>query len=94
MFLGSDEFGRITIEKKIDLLRSVVTHGYSVYDLSEKFRKDRSKFYDHDDMQSVLCYYIAMLIFNQYINPYVNKYYEHETDEAVAKVEERNHLFS
>lgn len=82
---GSDEFGRITIKQKIDLLRSVVNHGYSVYDLSEKFRKDRSKYYDHDDMHSVLCYYISIVIFNQYINPYVNKYYENETDETVAK---------
>lgn len=82
---GTNEFSTITFEQKMGMFRKVVLSGYSVYDLSEKFRKDRSKEYDHANMHSVLRNYISKLIFNDYINPYVNKFYEHETDETVAK---------
>jgi hypothetical protein len=82
---GSNEFSTITFEQKMGMVRKVILIGYGIYDLSEKFRKDRSKEYDHDDMHSVLRNYISKLIFNDYINPYVNKFYESETDETVAK---------
>lgn len=82
---SSDEFGRIAFEKKIDTFRSVVSNGFSIYDLTEQFRKDHSKYYNETDMKNVLCYYIAELIYNESTHPVVLRYFESDSYETVAK---------
>lgn len=81
---GSHEFNQISIEEKLDTLRRVVRAGFSVYDLSENFRKNRADRYSHEDMHSIFRYYISTVIFKEYINPLVNRYYLDESDKVVA----------
>ncbi|WP_366183264.1 hypothetical protein [Flavobacterium ovatum] len=82
---SSDEFGRIDFEKKIETFRSVVSNGYSIYDLTEQFRKDHAKYYDQNDMKAVLCGHIAELIYRDRINIIVERYYRDDSYESVAK---------
>lgn len=71
---ASHEFGTITIVQKFENFRAVVSSGYSTYDLSEKFRSDRSERYSHEDMHHVLTRYISIILFENYDNPYVQKF--------------------
>lgn len=82
---SSHEFGKIDFNKKLEMFRSVVSNGFSIYDLTEKFRKDRSDQYDQADMKRILCGYIAELIYGDRINPYVPRYYHDKSYEEVAK---------
>ncbi|HEY0046920.1 MAG TPA: hypothetical protein VGB44_09455 [Flavobacterium sp.] len=82
---GSYEFNQISIEEKLEMLHLVVHAGFSVFDLSERFRKDRADRYSHENMHSVLRGYISTLISNNYIDPLVNRYYQDDSDEIVAK---------
>lgn len=79
------EYGRVTFEKKLEMFRAVVSNGFSIYDLTEKFRKDRSDRYNQDDMKKLLCRHIAELIYNERIHPIVPRYYQDNSYEEVAK---------
>ena len=82
---SSHEFGQIDFEKKLAIFRSVVSNGFSVYDLTEEFRKNRLDTYEQDDMKSVLCGHIAELIYDDRIDPIVSRYYHDKSYEEVAK---------
>lgn len=82
---GSYEFGQLDFEKKLSMFRSVVSNGFSIYDLTEEFRKHREDRYDQEDMKNVLCSHIAELIYSDPISPYVSTYYKDNTYEDVAK---------
>jgi len=71
---SSHEFGQIDFEKKLAIFRSVVSNGFSVYDLTEEFRKNRLDTYEQDDMKSVLCGHIAELIYDERIHPIVSRF--------------------
>ena len=82
---SSNEFDRIDFEKKLETFRSVVSNGFSIYDLSEKFRKDHTEQYDQEDMKKVICDHIAEIIYSNRINPIVDRYYRDDSYETVAK---------
>ncbi|NRT14904.1 hypothetical protein HNP99_001248 [Flavobacterium sp. 28A] len=82
---SSDEFGKIDFEKKLETFRSVVSNGYSIYDLSEHFRKNHADQYSHEDMKNVLCSYISWIIYNDPIQPVVTRYYRDDNYETVAQ---------
>lgn len=81
----SDEFKRIDYSKKLEFFKEVVQKGFSTYDLSESFRKERSDRYSHDDMQQELVRYIGYLVYGNILKLEVKHYYKNLSDKDVAK---------
>ena len=81
----SDEFHRFGYSEKIEFLKEVVQKGFSTYDLSESFRKERSDRYNHEDMQKELVRYVGYVVYNNILELAVLKYYKEESDKDVAK---------
>ena len=80
----SDEFTRIDYLQKIGFLKEVVQNGFSIYHLSESFRKERSDRYSHDDMQKELVSYIGYLVYRDILKPEVKQFYKNVSDKDVA----------
>lgn len=81
---SSHEFGLLDDSVKINFFKEIVDAGFSIYDLSENFRKSHALYYSETDMKDVLCYYISILIYNRSNHLFVIKYFEKESHYTTA----------
>lgn len=81
---GSHEYESLDFEKKLRTFREVVTAGYSVNDLAKEFIKVKGDYYDQDAVKGVLLNYIAKIIYDEFIEPMVERYYRDDEYEVLA----------
>ncbi len=82
---GSHEYESLDFEKKLRTFREVVNAGYSIYDLAKEFIKVKGDYYDQDAVKRVLLNYIAKIIYDEFIEPMVDRYYRDDEYEVLAK---------
>jgi hypothetical protein len=72
----SDEFKKFDYSEKIEFLKEVLQNGFSTYDLSENFRKERADRYSNDHLQKQLVRNISYVFYNNILDSFKQKYYK------------------
>jgi hypothetical protein len=81
---SSHEFNTMVFEKKIQFFHRLIQNGFSVYDLSENFRRRHEAAYTDEDLKKVIIYYISMLLYNQPLDLRVTHYFKEDSHHSLA----------